>query len=57
MYDNDSVYLYEIWDGFQGFKSKKEAELEVNQKVLWYNFTPHDKKDPILLTLMNKPKV
>lgn len=32
-----------------GYKSKKDA-ME-NKKQLFYNFVPHDKKDPVLLAL------
>jgi hypothetical protein len=49
-FDNDSAYLYEIFEECNGWKTKKEAKE--NMKTLYYNFQPHDKNDPVLLTLM-----
>ena len=54
-YTNDSAYLYEIFDGTFGWPTKKEAAE--NMKTLFYNFNPYDKKDPVLLTLMQHEKL
>jgi hypothetical protein len=49
-HSNDSAYLYEICDGDLGVPLK-QAQANKNPKSIYYNFTPHDKNDPILLTL------
>ena len=51
-YTDPSMTLYEIFDDY-GVKNKKEVD---KAKVLWYDFTPYNSKDPILLSLMIKDK-
>lgn len=49
-FSDDAQYLYELFPGFTGHKTKMEAAQHC--KTVWYNFSPYDKKDPVLLTLM-----
>jgi len=49
-FDDPSTTLYEIF-GDYGIKDKKEIEKPL---VLWYDFTPYNNKDPVLLCLMVK---
>ncbi len=49
-FTDDAQYLFELFPDFNGFKTKKEAAEK--SKTIWYNFSPYDKKDPMLLTLM-----
>ena len=48
--DKDSESLFKIFDGHWGEEDKEDAE----EKVLWYDFTPYNVKDPILLALMSR---
>ena len=52
-YDKDSQYLYEAFEEI-GYATKKEAHE--NQKTVYYNYTPHDKNDPVLLTLFTSER-
>ena len=47
-YTDDAETLFDIFDGHWGEEDKEDAE----EKVLWYDFTPYNVKDPILLALM-----
>jgi len=47
-YCNDSQTLFEIFEQHWGAEEKEDAE----KKELWYDFTPFNVKDPILLALM-----
>jgi len=47
-YNNDSQTLFDIFEGHWGAEEKEDAET----RELYYDFTPYNVKDPILLALM-----
>ena len=47
-YSNNSQTLFDVFGGHWGTEEKEDAET----KELWYDFTPYNVKDPILLALM-----
>ena len=57
-FDNPSMTLHEIF-GQYGVEMKRDLEDEENEEaknargVLFYDFTPYNSKDPILLSLMS----
>ena len=55
-FDNSSTTLYEIF-GQYGVEMKKELEDDTEEAknargTLYYDFTPYNSKDPVLLSLM-----
>ena len=55
-FDNSSTTLYEIF-GEYGVEMKKELDEETEEAkkargTLYYDFTPYNSKDPVLLSLM-----
>ena len=51
-YDQDSMTLYQIF-GEYGTTEKKEVDENPDfQKTMYYDFTPYNSKDPVLLSLM-----
>ena len=49
-YDDPSMTIYDIFKEY-GFENKKEIDKPL---TLWYDFTPYNSKDPVLLCLMIK---
>ena len=47
-YTDDALTLFEVFDSHWGHEEKEDAE----EMDLWYDFTPYNSKDPILLALM-----
>jgi hypothetical protein len=47
-YHDEALTLFEILGGHWGSEDKEDAE----EMDLWYDFTPYNSKDPILLCLM-----
>ena len=55
-YEDDVATLYDIF-GTYGRETKAEVEEDPeNQKELYYDFTPFNSKDPVLLSLMTAKK-
>ena len=55
-YDNPSMTIFEIFDDY-GKETKAEVDEEpLCQKKLFYDFTPFNSKDPVLLSLMTAKK-
>ena len=55
-YENPSMTIFEIF-GEYGKETKAECdEDETMQKELFYDFTPYNSKDPVLLSLMTAKK-
>ena len=47
--------IFEIFEEY-GKETKQEADAEECVKHLWYDFTPFNSKDPVLLSLMTAKK-
>ena len=55
-YENPSMTLYEIFQDY-GKETKNEVDEDpASQKKLFYDFTPYNSKDPVLLSLMTAKK-
>ena len=55
-YDDEIVTLYDIFQTY-GLATKAEVDEDpTNQKELFYDFTPFNSKDPVLLSLMTAKK-
>ena len=55
-YDDERMTIFDIFQEY-GKESKLEAAEDDNcKKTLFYNFTPYNAKDPVLLSLMSTHK-